>query len=107
LDVDELRGWARAVAKAADPKRGYRAVQSSRWVPGFTAPGMELDWFYDSFGALSLLIECSRGGQGWPRLTPGKLLEPFAWFNPEQPADVAKPIARAVQPFVLGESLSR
>lgn len=102
LDRTELRRWARHVARRADPHRPYRAVQSSHWVPGFTAPGMELDWFYDQHGALSLLVECSRGGLGLPRLTPSKLIEPFAWFNPPAPERVAPEVARAVERFVRG-----
>ena len=112
LDVRDLRRWARAVARRADPHRPYRAVQSSRWVPGFTAPGMELDWFYDAHGALSLLVECSRGGLGFDldreslrALRPGKVFEPFAWFNPPRPDRSASHIAAAVEPFARGEAL--
>ncbi len=102
MDVQELRRWARHVAQRADPHRPYRAVQSSHWVPGITAPGLELDWFYDKHGALSLLIECSRGGLGFPRLRLGKLVEPFAWFNPPRPDEVAPHIAAAAERFVRG-----
>lgn len=102
LDRGELRRWARHVARRADPHRPYRAVQSSHWVPGVTAPGMELDWFYDQHGALSLLVECSRGGLGLPRLRPSKLIEPFAWFNPPAPERVAPHVAQAVERFVRG-----
>ena len=99
VDVAQHKGWARYVAERADPARPYRAVQSSRWVPGITAPGMELDWFHDEHGAISLLVECSRGGLS-PR--PGKVLEPFAWFNPSRPDRCAPSIAAAVEPFVRG-----
>ena len=102
LDRSELRRWARHVARRADPHRPYRAAQCSHWVPGFTAPGMELDWFYDEHGALSLLVECSRGGLGLPRIAPSKLIEPFAWFNPEAPERVAPHVAQAVERFVRG-----
>lgn len=113
LDVDEHRLWARGIARLADPERPYRAVQSSRWVPGFTAPGMELDWFHDAHGALSLLIECSRGGllSGEPRLRRrrrlpplGKLVEPFAWFNPPRPERSAVAVAAAVEAFARGHA---
>ena len=105
IDVDEHRRWARSIAELADPERPYRAVQSSHWVPGFTAPGMELDWFHDAHGALSLLIECSRGGllSGRRRIPPlSKLTEPFAWFNPQRPDRCALAIASAVEPFARG-----
>lgn len=105
LDVDDHRRWARAIAERADGRRPYRAVQSARWVPGFTAPGMELDWFHDQRGALSLLVECSRGGLGLPRTSLAKLLEPFAWFNPAAPKPVAEGISAAIEPFVRGDPL--
>ena len=102
LDVAEHRRWARYIARRADPQRAYRVVQCSHWIPGLTAPGMELDYFHDQHGALSLLIECSRGGQslGFPKLR--KLLEPFAWFNPVRPDACAPNIAAAVEPFARG-----
>jgi hypothetical protein len=107
IDVAEHRRWARHIAERADAHHPYRAVQSARWVPGFTAPGMELDWFHDQHGALSLLIEVSRGGivdrsygSRWQRL--GKALEPFAWFNPPRPERSALAVAAAVEPFVRG-----
>jgi hypothetical protein len=102
LDVDEHRRWARHIARRADPRRAYRAVQSSRWVPGFTAPGMELDYFHDQHGALSLLIECSRGGIDLRHPRLASLLEPFAWFNPPRPDACAPHIATAVEPFARG-----
>ncbi len=102
IDVDEHRRWARHVARRASTTRPYRAFQSSRWVPGFTAPGMELDWFHDEHGALSLLIECSHGGLRLLRPRLGRLIEPFAWFNPQRPDHCAPQIAAAVEPFVRG-----
>lgn len=102
LDRSELRRWARHVARRADPHHPYRATQSSHWVPGFTAPGMELDFFYDQHGALSLLVECSRGGLGLPAIAPSKWVEPFAWFNPPAPERVAPHVAQAVERFVRG-----
>jgi hypothetical protein len=102
LDVEEHRRWARHIARRADPRRPYRAVQSSHWVPGFTAPGMELDYFHDQHGALSLLIECSRGGIELRRPRLNTVLEPFAWFNPTRPDACAPHIASAVEPFARG-----
>ncbi len=105
VDHADLAAWARRVAMAADPGRPYRAVQSARWVPGFTASGMELDWFYDRFNAVSLLIECSRGGvlPGLKRLA--HCVDPFAWFNPRDVAATAKTIAAAALPFLRGDPL--
>lgn len=102
IDAAEHRRWARYIAGKAGGRRPYRAVQSSHWVPGVTAPGMELDWFHDQHGALSLLVECSRGGALGGRRRVGKLLEPFAWFNPPRPDTCAPRIAKAVEPFARG-----
>lgn len=104
LDAPELRRWAARVAASVDARRPYRAVQSARWVPGFTAPGMELDWFHDDRGALSLLVECSRGNALERPLRLSRLLDPFAWFNPSDPERVASAIAAALEPFLRGES---
>ncbi len=102
LDVAEHRRWAAHIAERADPRRPYRVVQCSHWLPGITAPGMELDYFHDQHGALSLLVECTRGGLG-PRPSPvRRLLEPFAWYNPERLDHYAPQIAGAVEPFVRG-----
>jgi hypothetical protein len=102
LDIDEHRRWARHVAARANPQRPYRAVQCSHWLPGFTIPGMELDYFHDQHGALALLIECSRGGVDLLRPKVQSLLEPFAWYNPPRPDSCAPHIAGAVEPFVRG-----
>ena len=69
------------------------------------AGGLELDWFHARHGALSLLIECSRGGfrPGVRHLrAPSTLLDPFSWFNPERLAREKLAIASAVLPFVRG-----
>jgi hypothetical protein len=79
---------------------GYSAVQSSHWVPGAMAHGMELDHLHARFGAVSLLVEVSRGGAS-PR-RPGSLLHPFRWFNPAHPGPVAERTAAALEPFVRG-----
>ncbi len=100
-----LEAWARRVAAAARPKRGYRAVQSARWVPGFTARGMELDYFHEHFGALSLLIECSKGGVLADPWRPSVWTEPFAWFNPTDLEATVGPVARAALPFLAGDPL--
>lgn len=98
-DDAEHRVWARRIASASDPKRPYTYASCARWSKGITAGGLELDWFYDRHGAVSLLVECSRGGRGW---TPSRLLDPFAWFNPPRIGHVASAIADGVVPFVKG-----
>ncbi len=98
-DEAEHRAWAERLARAIDPERPYTARACAKWAKGITAGGLELDWFHDRHGALSLLIECSRGGRG---LDPRKWLEPFAWFNPPKPARDVHAIADAVLPFVKG-----
>jgi hypothetical protein len=98
----EHRAWARALARRAG---GYRPVQCSRWVPGATAGGLELDWFHEAHGALSLLVECARGRLRFARARD--LFDPFHWFNPVDPAPVAARVADAVLPFVRGEDLPK
>jgi hypothetical protein len=96
-DALEHHLWASRIARAADP-RPYRALQCSRW--GWVrSGGLELDWFHERHGAISLLVECSRGGVG---LRPSRLLDPFAWFNPPRLEAEAETIASAVEPFVKG-----
>lgn len=77
---------------------GYDAVQSSRWVPGAFAKGMELDHLHDHYGALALLIECSSGGFRWSQ--PSTWLHPFRWFNPPDPREVAGALAPTLEAFV-------
>jgi hypothetical protein len=78
----------------------YKAVQTSHWVPGAMAHGMELDHLHARFGAVALLVEISLGGVS-PR-RPGSLLHPFRWYNPPQPGPVAERTAVALEPFVRG-----
>ncbi len=77
----------------------YAVGQSSRWVPGLFAYGMELDTLRDRYGALSLLVECSWGGASLAR--PASLLAPFRWFNPGDRAE-AGAIADATCDFLAG-----
>jgi hypothetical protein len=98
-DIDDHRRWARKIAQAADD-RAYWVLPSSWFGLGQTMGGLELDWFHERHGAISLLCECSRGGIG---LRPSRLFEPFAWFNPPRPHEVAGRIADAALPFVRGD----
>lgn len=98
-DRREHEAWARRIAEACDPKRPYAVASCARWAKGMTAGGLELDWFHERHGALSLLVECSRGGRG---LTPSRLFDPFAWFNPPAISSVTRPIADGLIPFVKG-----
>jgi len=98
-DEHEHAAWAERIATAIDPRRPYVAQSCARWAKGITAGGLELDWFHSRHGALSLLVECSRGGRG---LRPSRLFEPFAWFNPPRLAAEASAIAGALVPYARG-----
>ena len=98
-DEAEHLEWALRIAHAIDPKRPYKAQACAKWAWGMVAGGLELDWFHARHGALSLLIECSRGGVG---PFPNRLLEPFAWFNPPSLAREKYAISTALLPFVKG-----
>jgi zinc carboxypeptidase len=100
-DADDHRRWARRIADAADD-RPYWVLPSVWFGFGQEMGGLELDWFHERHGAISLLCECSRGGLG---LRPSRLFEPFAWFNPPKPHEVAGRIAEAAVPFVRGDGL--
>jgi hypothetical protein len=94
----ELRAAGDAIA--ARLHEPYDVIQSSRWVLGAKAYGMELDWLHGELGALAVLVECTFGGV---RLRePRSLLDPFRWFNPPDPERHAPSIAAAVEPFVRG-----
>lgn len=95
----EHRAWAKRIAETADDKP-YTVWPSSWWSLGFVQMGLELDWFYEKHGATSLLVECSRFSM---RGASSRWLDPFAWFNPENRAEVAERIAAAIVPFVRGD----
>jgi hypothetical protein len=95
--------YATKIAERIGGRRRYRVEQSARWVPGFRGSGMEIDWFHDEFGACSLLVECSHGGWRGGSFTLPKLMEPFAWFNPDSVLTTRLQIAQAVEGFVRGE----
>ncbi len=97
-DAAGLRRAANAIRQRIPEP--YTVTQSAHWVPGVFGHGMELDHFYASYGATSLLVECSLGG-----LTlrdPRSLLHPFRWFNPRRPERVVGQLATALEPFVRG-----
>ncbi len=98
-DEREHRAWATRIAHACDPARPYDVASCARWSRGITAGGLELDWFHERHGALSLLVECSRGGRG---LLPSRLFDPFAWFNPPALGPVTRAVADGVVPFLKG-----
>jgi len=67
----------------------YRIRQSSRWVPGAFAPGMELDHLHERYGALALLVELGAGGL--QAFDPKTWTEPTRWFYPpDSPAEVER-----------------
>ncbi len=94
-DFEAHRDAAEEIATAT----GYDAVQTSRWVPGAFAHGMELDHLYDAYGALAILIECSGG---FSSRTPSMWLHPFQWFNPADPAQVARGLEHPLERFLRG-----
>lgn len=95
---DELVAAAEGVrARLPEP---YTIAQIARWVPGAFAHGAELDWLHGELGALAILVECTRGGL---RIgAPSTWIDPFAWFNPPEPARHADAIAAALEPFLRG-----
>jgi hypothetical protein len=101
FDAAEHRAWAKRVARSADP-RPYRALPVSWWSWGMTQGGLDVDWFHERHGAVSLLVECSRGGVG---IRPSRLFQPFAWFNPKDVDRVTGPLSAALLPFVRGAPL--
>lgn len=92
----ELVAHARAVARQL-PGR-YRVLHTGRW-PLFRPGGLELDWLTER-AALTMLVECGRGGLD-PR-RPSTWLEPFRWYNPAEPAAEVAALAGALEPFVRG-----
>ncbi len=100
---------ARQLHHAAEAVRGrlsanYRVRQTSHWLPGVRAKGIEIDHLHARYGALAMLVECTGGGA---RLrAPKSLLNPFRWYNPSTPASHASELAAALEPFVLGADSS-
>lgn len=102
-DLDDHRRAAEGLrARLGDD---YGISQVARWVPGAFAPGMEIDFFHEHFGALSLLVECSAGGRS--AQAPASYLSPFAWFNPPDPRATALRLAPAMAWFLSAPELSK
>ncbi len=95
-DWASLRRAGQAV-KAAIPAP-YTVRQTSHWLPGMFAHGMELDHLHGHYGATAMLIECSLGGV--TLRDPRSLLHPFRWFNPGRPERVVGQVATALEPFL-------
>jgi predicted deacylase len=91
-----LVAHARAIA-ALLPGR-YRVLHTGR-LPLFRPGGLELDWL-TARGALTMLVECGRGGLSWR--DPSTWVEPFRWYNPVDPSREVDALARALAPFVRG-----
>ncbi|MDX2089595.1 MAG: M14 family zinc carboxypeptidase [Kofleriaceae bacterium] len=89
---------ARAVR--AELGLGYDVVQSSHWVPGAFAYGMELDHLHDAYGACALLVELSRGSATVRE--PASLRNPFRWFNPVDPQRELEAVLPALDRYVRG-----
>lgn len=86
----------------AAQKGRYGRRQASHWVPGMFIRGMEIDHLHERYGATALLVECTSGGL---RLgDPSSWIHPFRWYNPPDPAAEAAALARALEPFVRGQS---
>jgi len=97
-DATEHRAWARRIARSAS-EVPYRALPCALFTMGMTQSGLDLDWFHERHGAVSLLVECSRGGFS---LRPRRLFEPFAWYNPPNIEGVTRPLAEALFDFTRG-----
>ena len=91
-----LVAHARAIAGRL-PGR-YRVLHTGRW-PLFRPGGLELDWL-TARGALTMLVECGRGGLSWRR--PSTWVAPFRWYNPADPAAEVEALVTALEPFVRG-----
>jgi predicted deacylase len=92
-----LVAHARAItAMLADRVGRYRVLHTGRW-PLFRPGGLELDWL-TSRGALTMLVECGRGGLSWRR--PSTWVEPFRWYNPANPAPEVDALSMALESFI-------
>ncbi len=70
--------------RALQPRYPYRLLRVGALPRPLWARGSEIDYFRDRFGALTFLIEVSRGGL--ELRDPLRVLDPFCWFNPRDVA---------------------
>lgn len=97
-DAPRLHAAAHAVARGlAQP---YRVRQVSHWLPGVLARGIEIDTMHERYGALSLLVECGRGGLCLRE--PASWLHPFRWYNPGDPGPEIASVSASLEPLVRG-----
>lgn len=73
----------RALGAEGRDRLGYRVSQLGRWSPFFRAHGTDIDTLAAETGALSYLVEISRGGVA--RWGHSRLAQPFQLFNPPWP----------------------
>ncbi len=71
--------------RALQPRYPYRIVRVGSLPRLLWARGSELDFFRDRFGALTFLIEVSKGGLELG--APWRALDPFCWYNPRNAAE--------------------
>jgi hypothetical protein len=96
-----LIAHARAIAGQLAQHTGrYRVLHTGRW-PLFRPGGLELDWL-TARGALTMLVECGRGGLSWRE--PSTWVEPFRWYNPVNPEGEVDALASALEPFIRGHA---
>lgn len=95
----KLMSAAKQICKETPLK--YRPHQISRWRPGFFAHGVEVDHLYEAYGAISMIIECSKGGFNlW---NPSTWFEPFHWYNPKDPKIEVDALKKPLETFLRGE----
>jgi len=103
--ADRHRSAARAIQRRL-PRR-YTVRQSSHWVPGSFAHGMEIDHLHDRYGATAILVECTWGGvtlRNARRVRDAlRLRDPFHLFNPPDPEREIAELVEALDPFVRGK----
>lgn len=98
---DEHRRAAEALQSSIDGLH-YRIRQSSRWVPGAFAPGMELDHLHERYGALALLVELGSGGLQVRQ--PRTWVRPTRWFYPPDSEEEVARVLPALLAFTAAAS---